>query len=272
MKKKFTTRPLSHREQQLYLTLESEGQSVFKIGDLKELGLSFSYAHLRVLVQRLEAKGWLTPLGKGVYLRLPASAALGGKVYLEDPFTVALKLFRGYLAFHSALKIHGLSEYELFTVYVATRNKSQTIALLEQYEIKAVTFRQRYAGYETKDGYVVSTVAKTFFDCFFHPRYAGGYAEVLKSLQSCRTMDWHEFMKYMKKFASDNLCQKIGYLLSLLTKTDYDVPRAVMRSLKSRANVKTRLDPTRTGGTFIQEWQLYDNIGERKLLSWWLHG
>lgn len=272
MKKKFSTVPMSHTEQQLYLTLESEGQNVFRISDLKGQTLPFSYDHLRVLVQRLEKKGWLTSLGKGAYLRLPASAALGGKVYLEDPFKVALKLFRGYLAFQSALKIHGLSEYEPFTIYVATRNKSETIALLERYEVKAITFRRRYAGYEKKDSYVVSTVAKTFFDCFFHPHYAGGYTEVLKSLHSCDSMDWDGFLKYVKKFASDNLCQKIGYLLSLMTKTDYRIPKAVMGYLKSRVNAKIRLDQKRTGGKFVQEWQLYDNIGEQKLLSWWLHG
>ena len=272
MKKKFTARPLSHREQQLYLSLESEGQSVFRISDLKQLGLSFSYEHFRVLVQRLEAKGWLTPLGKGVYLRLPASAAVGGKVYLEDPLKVALKLFRGYLAFQSALRIHGLSEYEPFTIYVATRNKSETVSLLKQYEIKAITFRNRYVGYETKDSYVVSTVAKTFFDCLFHPGYAGGYAEVLKALHACDNINWQEFLKYVKKFASDNLCQKIGYLLSLMGETHYDIPKAVINYLKSRVNVKTRLDPKRLGGKLVKEWQLYDNIGEQRLLSWWLHG
>jgi predicted transcriptional regulator of viral defense system len=272
MKKKFTALPLSHREQQLYLTLESEGQSVFRIRDLKQLGLPFSYGHLRVLVQRLETKGWLTSLGKGVYLRLPASAAVGGKLYLEDPFKVALKLFRGYLAFQSALKIHGLSEYEPFTVYVATRNKSETVALLKQYEIKAITFRSRYEGYEAKGGYTVSTVAKTFFDCFFHPGYAGGYAEVLKALHACDSMDWQEFLKYVKKFASDSLCQKVGYMLSLLAKTDYKVPKRIISYLKSRVSVKTRLDPKRPGGKLVQEWQLYDNAGEQKLLSWWLHG
>ena len=275
MQKKFTTRPLSHREQELYLVLESEGRNVFRVRDLKEFKLPFSYEHVRVLVQRLEGKGWLTPLGKGVYLRLPASTVLKGRAYLEDPFKVGLTLFDGYLAFQSALKVHGLSEYEPFTVYVATRNKSQTVTVLEQYEIRAITFRKRYTGYEKKDGYVVSTVAKTFFDCFFHPQYAGGYPEILKSLHACQSMDWEEFLKYLRKFASDSLCQKIGYLLSLLlSKTKYEVPKKVLSYLKSRAKAgaKTRLDPKRAKGNIVRDWQVYDNIGEGKLLSWWLHG
>ena len=272
MKKNLTTQPLSHREQQLYLTLESEGRNVFRVSDLKELKAPFSYEHIRVLVQRLKRKGWVTSLGKGVYLRLPASAALSGRVYLEDPFKAALKLFDGYLAFHSALKVHDLSEYEPFTVYVATRNKSETLTVLKQYEIKAITFRNRYTGYEKKDGYTVSTISKTFFDCFFHPQYAGGYPEILKSLHACDSMYWEEFLKYLRKFASDSLCQKIGYLLSLLIKTEYKVPKKVLNYLKSRVRVKTKLDPGRPEGKLVHEWQVYDNIGENRLLSWWLHG
>jgi predicted transcriptional regulator of viral defense system len=274
MQKKFTTQPLSHREQQLYLTLESGGVNVFKVADLKKLKLPFSYDHVRVLVQRLKGKGWLTPLGKGVYLRLPASAGLKGKVYLEDPFKVALTLFDGYLAFQSALKVHGLSEYEPFTVYVATKNKSETVEVLEQYEVKAITFRNRYTGYAKKNSYVVSTIAKTFFDCLFHPQYAGGYPEILKSLHACENMDWKEFLKYLRRFASDSLCQKIGYLLSLLSKTKHKVPAKVLNYLKSRTKVgaKTRLDPKRPAVNLVLEWQVYDNLGERKLLSWWLHG
>lgn len=44
-------------------------------------------------------------------MRLSASTTLEGKVYLEDPFGVALKMYDEYLAFQSAIKIHGLSEY-----------------------------------------------------------------------------------------------------------------------------------------------------------------
>jgi predicted transcriptional regulator of viral defense system len=159
-------------------------------------------------------------------------------------------------------------------VYVATRNKSQTIDVLEQYEVKAITFRSRYTGYAKKNGYTVSTIAKTFFDCLFHPQYAGGYPEILKSLHTCENMDWEEFLKYLRRFASDSLCQKIGYLLSLLGKTKHKVPAKVLNYLESRtkAGAKTRLDPKRPAGRLVSMWQVYDNVGERKLLSWWFHG
>jgi len=269
MRLKLTTKPLSHTEQQLYLLLESQNKNVFSISELKGL---VGRGHLYVLLHRLEKKGWITHLGKGVYLRLPASTAVDGKAYLEDPFLVALKMFDGYLAFLSALRVHGLSEYQPFTVFVATGNKSETVKVLEQYEIKAVKFGRRCTGFVKKEKYTVSTVAKTFFDCLYHPQYAGGYPEVLKALYACKEMDWDEFLSYFKKFGSNSLCQRVGYLLSLLSETGYKVPHRVMAYLKSRVKTKARLDYQLGRGKLNKEWLVLDNAGKRELLSWWLHG
>lgn len=269
---KFTTKPLSHLEQKIYLLLESEGKNVFTLEELKKFKLPIKYGHLRVILHRLQRKGWITSIRKGVYLRLPAVAAREGKVYIEDPFSVALKIFDGYLAFQSALRVHGLSDYQPFTIFIATKNKSETLKLLKQYEIKVIKLGKRYRGLEKKEGYLVSSIAKTFFDCFFHPRYAGGYAEVLKSLYTCEQMDWKEFLSYFKKFGSASLCQKVGYLLILLKETDYKVSEEVIRYFKKEVRVKTRLDPKLTGGKLNKEWLVVDNIGKEELLSWWLHG
>jgi len=269
---KFTTEPLSHLEQKVYLLLESEGKNVFTVEELKKLKLPMRYGHLRVLLHRLEKKGWITSVRKGVYLRLPAVAAVEGEVYLEDPFAVALKIFDGYLAFQSALRVHGLSEYQPFTIFVATKNKSETLELLKQYEVKAIKLGKRYTGFEKKDNYVVSSVAKTFFDCFYHPQHAGGYSEVLKSLYACKDIDWNEFLSYFDKFASDSLCQKVGHILTLLKETDYKVPDNVIKYLKKRVHVKTRLDTKLSGGKLDKDWLVIDNIGKKELLSWWLHG
>lgn len=269
----FTTEPLSHAEQRLYLMLEAEGLNVFTIGDLLRIRHGFSREYVHVLVQRLKRKGWITRAGPRVYLRLPASAAVDGKVYLEDPFAVALKLFDGYLAFQSALKVHGLSDYQSFTVFVATKQKSKTVRLLEQYEIKALALKRRFTGYERKSSYVVSTIAKTFFDCFFHPQYAGGLGEVLRSLHSCEAMNWKEFLSYCEGMGSDSFCQKVGYLLTLMQKeAGFHVPDSVIGYLKSRVRVKTRLVSGFKGGKLAKDWLVVDNIGEEKLLSWWLHG
>ena len=268
-----STKPLSHEEQKFYLYLENMGKNSFKVSEIdnKRLGLNKDY--LYVVINRLEKKGWITGVGKGVYLRLPASTALEGRAYLEDPFEVGLKMYPGYLAFQSALRIHGLSEYEPFTVFVATKNKSETISLLEHYEVKAVKLGKRFTGFKEKGKYNVSTKAKTFFDCFYHPQYAGGYSKVLKSLYLTEEMNWVEMEKHLDEFGSSSLCQKIGHMLSLLHKeTEYKLPIDFLEYLKNRIKNKTKLDFALRGGKYIKEWMVVDNIGERKLLSWWYNG
>lgn len=269
---KLTPRPLSHEEQRLYLYLESMDRNTFKVSDLELGKIGVAPSYLYVLVNRLEKKGWLTGVGKGVYLRLPASTAMGGRAYLEDPMEVAAKMFNGYIAFSSALKVHGLSEYEPFTIYVATRTKSETIDLLKDYEIRAVKFGRRYDGFEKKAKYTVSTIPKTFFDCFYRPQYAGGYQEVLKSLHRAGKIDWKEFEAYLERFGSSSLCQKIGYMLSLLKETEFEPPQHLVKYLKGRIKNKTKLDFDRSGGTYNSEWMVIDNIGKKNLLSWWYNG
>ncbi len=263
---------LSHAEQKVYLYLEGEGKHVFTMDELKQAGLGFDSSNLWVVVHRLAKKGWLTRIKRGVYLRLPASAAFEGRAYLEDPFEAALKIFNGYLAFQSALKVHGLSEYTPFTVFIATKRLSRTVKLLEQYEVKAVKLGHRFVGHEDKNNYIVSTIAKTFFDCLTHPDLAGGYPEILKSLYNARALDWREFLSYHKKFGSNSLAQKTGYLFALLAETDFRVPSFVMDYFRARVKVKTRLDWSSGGGKLDKDWWVTDNVGREKLLSWWLHG
>ena len=268
-----STKPLSHEEQKFYLYLESMGKNSFKVSEIDDKKLGLSKDYLYVIINRLKKKGWITGAGKGVYLRLPASTVFGGRAYLEDPFEVGLKMHSGYLAFQSALRIHGLSGYEPFTVFVATKNKSETTPLLEHYEIKAVKLGKRFAGFREKGKYKISTRAKTFFDCFCHPQYAGGYSEILKSLHLAEKIDWIELEKYLDYFGSSSICQKIGYMLSLLcNETGYDLPADFLEYLRGRIKNKTKLDFAFKGGKYAREWMVIDNIGEKKLLSWWYNG
>ena len=259
-----TTKPLSHEEQKFYLYLESIGKNAFKVSEIDGQELRVNKDYLYVLINRLEKKGWITRVGKGVYLRLPASTALEGKVYLEDPFEVGLKMYSGYLAFQSALRIHGLSEYEPFTIFVATKNKSETMPLLEHYEVKAIKLGRRFTGFKEKGKYTVSTKTKTFFDCFSHPQYAGGYSEVLKSLHKAEKIDWDEMKEYLSDFGSSSLCQKIGYLLSVLEETEFKVPIDFLEYLKSRIKNKTKLDFSLKGGKYNKNWMVIDNISRWK--------
>jgi len=263
---------LSHKEQQLYFLLENKNLNLFSISDLRNLKLSFSKNYLNVILHRLAKKKYIYKIKKGLYLRIPASCILEGKLYLEDPFLIATKLFNGYLAFLSALRYYNLTDYQTFTIFIATKNKSKLISI-GNYEFKAINIGKKFVGFRRLGNYKVSTLAKTFFDCFYKPEYAISYSEILKSLFNCKKIDFREFISYFKSFASHSLCQRTGYLLSLLNQeTTYKVPKFVLEFFASKVKVKTKLLPISKKGIFIREWQLVDNIGKKELLNFWYYG
>lgn len=269
---KLATAPLGREEQKLYSYLEAMDKNSFKVSEIDAPGLGVGRDYLYVLVGRLARKGWLTRVGKGVYLRLPACTALDGGAYLEDTFEVGMKMFRGYVAFHSALRVHRLSEHQPFTIFMATRGRSETVPLLRYYEVKAVKLGRRFTGFTEEGKYVVSTKAKTFFDCFEHPQYAGGYPELLKCLFAAGGVDWKEMEAYVSAFGSSSLCQKMGYLLSMMGETGFEVPGDFLEYLRGRVRNKTRLIHALRGGRYARDWMVMDNIGRESLLSWWHHG
>jgi predicted transcriptional regulator of viral defense system len=179
----------------------------------------------------------------------------------------------GYIAFQNALNIYGFSEYFPFTIFVATRNISKTTPLLEDYEIKAIKIGRRFCGFEKYYRYKMSTKAKTFFDCFCHPEYAAGYPHVLKCLEMAEEIDWKEMEGYLDKFGTSSLCQKIGYMISLLCKeTEFKEPTDFLEYLKSRVKSKTKLRYALDGGEYNKDWKVIDNVGKRNLLAWWYNG
>ncbi len=122
-----------------------------------------------------------------------------------------------------------------------------------------------------KDLYV-STLAKTFFDCFYKPHYAGGYSEITKALFEAKELDWGEFVRYFDQ-ASDALCQRTGYVLDLYNRETDRVPEGVLAYFRSRKKNKTALLPSGGGKeTYSSEWMVMDNLGRENIMSWWQHG
>lgn len=266
---RLATKPLGPEEQRLYFYLESTDTNAFRVSELDGEALGMSRGYLHVMASRMARKGWLSGAGKGVYLRLPACAALEGGAYLEDPFEVGLKMFQGYLAFHSALRVHQLSEHQPFTVFVATRGRSETVPLLRDYEVRAVKAGRGYSGACTVGKYSVSTVTKTLFDCLMRPQYAGGYHEVLKAMSMAGGIDWAEMDGYASRLAPPGACQKIGYVMTIMGETGFRAPSWFLERLRGRARRKAVLGRPRGRASYDGEWMVEDNIGRESLLSWW---
>jgi len=253
---------LSRTEQELMSILKSA--DVLTIQEIKELFPELSEDMIKKVLSSLVKKGYLYRLKRGLYLVNEEP----GKPLIKNPYQIALMLFPGYIAFSSALRLYGLIEYEPFTIFVATPRKSGEKEIGE-YTIKAIALGEKATGMILKNGIYTSTLAKTFFDCFYKPQYCGGYSEVTKALYEAEKIDWDEFLSYFKRFASNSLCQRTGYILELVKNLGIDVPEGVIEYLRGRVRVWTKLVPTLPSkGKGIEEWKLIDNLRKERILGW----
>jgi predicted transcriptional regulator of viral defense system len=258
---------LSRSETGIFQTLKKAPDGIISHEEIKGLFPEIKPGSLNHLLSSLSKKGFLYPLKKGLYL---VQEEPSNKPLINDPLVIGSRIFSGYLGFSSALRLYDLLDYEPFTVFVVSARRSILIQVGE-YSFKCVYMGEKAVGQTLYKGLYVSTKAKTFFDCFLKPQYAGGYSNVAQALYLNKGIDWEEFRKYYESYASSSLMQRTGYVLELLKEeTGKNIPEKVISFLGSNAGDKTRLIPNiKAKGVYAADWRLTDNEGKEKIMSWW---
>ncbi len=259
---KFSTKgKLSGLEQQIYFSVEKSANGIVRFETLKNLNLC-SENTLKVILNRMVKKGWFKRLKRGTYLIQSFGFESNG-----DPIAVAQAVFNGYLGFGSALYFHGIADEYPFTVFIVTNSTSKTVPF-GSFELKAVALKDKAVGFETKNGIVVSTIAKTLFDCFYLPEYAGGYSKILKAFYNARMDEKQlkEFKFYVERFADKGLRAKIGFLLSKLKHTGVKFNKTFFQGFKP-AESKLKISGNSGQCKFDKNWNVLNCSDD--LLSWW---
>jgi len=257
---------LSKQEQKVFNVVSSI--DIAYTYEIKDLFPNLKSYQINKICSSLSSKGYLYRVKRGIYLvqKKPFDIPI-----IKNPYKTALALFKGYIGFSSALRIYDLLDYEPFTVFVVTKNTSREKRIGE-YTFKSVAMSRKAMGMTYYKDIYISTIAKTFFDCFYKPQYGGGYSTITKALYDAK-LDRNEFIRYFE-LASSSLCQRTGYVLELLKKeTDKKFSKEILRCFKKRVKSNTKLLPSgRSRGKYIKEWKVLDNLGKENILSWWYHG
>ena len=212
------------------------------------------------LLHNLYVKGYLARVRNGLYYN-PAR--------LTDFYKLALRIKEGYIGLSSALRHYNLIDYEDFTVFIMTRNFQKKIPLKgTKYEAWFVPLGKYFAGFEKVDNSYISSLEKTFFDCFLKPSLVG-FSNITKALYDSKP-DWNKFIGYFKLTDNHSVCQRTGYILELLTKTTrFRVPSFVLEFLLKKVKNPVKLLSIGGKSTFNRKWKVQDNVGKVELLSWW---
>lgn len=179
--------------------IEGSPSGIASLDVLESLNLA-SPSTLKTTLSRLSRRGKIIRLKRGVYSSNP----------IKDPYTCAQALFNGYLGFSTALHIHKLITEIPFTITVVTTSTSRT-KLLGGREFLAVALKEKAIGFERMERYVVSTRAKTLFDCLYLPRYSVDEYKLTDAFKEAKLMDqeWVEFRNYASRFASGRAAKRM---------------------------------------------------------------
>ena len=110
-----------------------------------------------------------------------------------------------------------------------------------------------------------SDLEKTIIDSLFQPSYAGGITEIVKAIvKSKDKIDYQKLYEYAKKFNSQAVIKRLGFLLELLK-----INQPIIDVLqKMRTNSIVTLEPgyPKEGKT-ISRWAIQQNIDTESILS-----
>jgi len=240
--------------------LASKG-SIFTFRDAQDI-LGVDYSVTKVILSRLEKKGWIERIEKGKYMIIPLGAEKGK--YALHEFLIASMLIRPYtIAYWSALNHYGLTEQIPTTVFIQTtsRKKKQKLNIFGvEYQIVRIS-EKKFFGLKKEwieeNRIYITNKEKTIVDCLDKPQYCGGIIEVAKALKS-RDYDIEKLSEYAKKIGNSGVIRRLGYLTDILG-IDIKLPEIKARNY-------LYLDPTmpKNGGKNAK-WRLIINLDKRMI-------
>lgn len=216
----------------------------------------------KVIISRLEKKGWIERIEKGKYMIIPLGAEKGK--YTLNEFVIGSMLIKPYaIAYWSALHFYGLTEQIPNTVFIQTtaRKKNQNIKVFginyEIVRIKEAKFFGIRREWIEETQINITDKEKTIVDCLDKPQYCGGIIEVAKALKN-GSFDKDRLEVYANKIGNSGVIRRLGFLCDFLG-IKINLPQ-----------IKTKnylyLDPTMPlEGQRNAKWRLIINLDEKIL-------
>ncbi|MHA1771487.1 MAG: type IV toxin-antitoxin system AbiEi family antitoxin domain-containing protein [Candidatus Thorarchaeota archaeon] len=212
---------------------------------------------LRVLLSRLERRGWIERIEKGKYMIIPLGAKKG--LYTLNEFVIGSILIKpSAISYWSALNFHGLTEQIPTTVFVQTTSrKKKTTLKIFNVTYKFVRLKEtKFFGLETKwvDRFRINITnkAKTIVDCLDKPKYCGGVIEIAKALTN-DTLDFDLISTYATQIGNSGVIRRLGFLCDTLG-IHIELPEIKVRNY-------LLLDPTLPSIPKVNsKWKLFVNL------------
>ncbi|MFA5214002.1 MAG: type IV toxin-antitoxin system AbiEi family antitoxin [Methanoregula sp.] len=212
---------------------------------------------LKVILSRMEERGFIERVERGKYLIIPLSSEKGK--YTLHEFVIASYLVEPYaISYWSALHYYGLTEQIPGTVFIQTpaRKKKNILEIFGvNYQVVRVK-EDKFFGVRKEwieeTPVSITDKEKTIIDCLDKPHYAGGIIEAAKALKN-GSLDYNQLSAYALRIDNFAVIRRLGYLCERMgVSLDLPPPRSKSYLL---------LDPTMPAkGENDAKWRLKINM------------
>lgn len=225
------------------------------------------------LLSDMAKRGLLMRVKEGLYYVIPFEQA--PETFMPDWHLLSQCLVGDadyYIGYFSALQIYSLTTQPNLKEQIVVNKQIKPSKLLVKgvpfqfiYHNEAHFFGNRKAWIDSFNKVQCSDLEKTIIDCLFKPQYAGGITEITKALYKSKDkIDYPKLLDYAKRFNSQAVIKRLGFLLELLGIENPVIDK--LQKLRTKSFVALEPSYPREGKTTFR-WAIQQNIDNNSILS-----
>ncbi len=264
---------ISTRSNELLVYFNGQNQVCFGYTEALEALPDSKGSTVRELLSDMTRRGLLMRLREGIYYIIPYEQ--DAETFMPDWHLVAEHIVKDsehYIGYYSALQIHNLitqpSLKEQIVVSKQLRPSEITIrniAFQFIYHNEKHFFGAKKIWIDSFNKVLCSDLEKTFIDCLFKPDYAGGIVEIAKAIDASKhNIKFNQLLEYAKKFNSQAVIKRLGFLLDILEINNEIVEQLQNLKTASYVLLDTELQTT---GKLISKWSIQQNVETETIKS-----
>jgi len=228
---------------------------------------------LRELLSNMTKRGLLMRLKEGIYHIIPYEQ--NAEFFMPDWHLIVEHLVndaKHYIGYYSALQIHNIiTQPSLKEQIVVSKQlrpaeiKIKDIPFQFIYHNEKHFFGAKKIWIDNFNKVICSDLEKTFIDCLFKPDYAGGIVEIARAIyMSKETIKYNTLLEYAKKFDSQAVIKRLGFLLEILEINTNILDE--LQKLKTTSNIVLDTELPKTGKR-ISRWSIQQNLETETIKS-----
>jgi len=258
----------------LILSLYESNKLIFTPKDVEDI-TGLKGKHLYRFIQQLINREVILRLRQGKYFVIPQEIGRESK-YIGNWYLVAREIANShlyYISHYSAMDLHNMLTQPLMKIYITSpkqeRRKRRTIGNVPFefiYQKREKIWGVQEIWITNTEKARVSELERTILDCLSKPKYSGGILEVVKGIGIQKEkINFSKLLDYIKKFNSNVVAKRMGYILEALRIGDANFINELKRYINNKYYI---LDPILTkNDSFKNDWKLIANISKDELFK-----